>query len=106
MGIHFTCWMRLSSGGTTGNSFPHSRQTIPTHILHTLIRRIMSLGCVPKRLGVADNCIYYNGPYKKKDVLKDVLLRGAHVNIDSLEEAIRIVEIAQEHADRILLITT
>lgn len=53
-----------------------------------------------KRLGVADNCIYYNGPYKKKDVLKDVLLRGAHVNIDSLEEAIRIVEIAQEHADR------
>ena len=53
-----------------------------------------------KRLGVEDNSIYYNGPYKKTDVLSDVLLRGAHVNIDSIEEAARIAEIAQEYTDR------
>lgn len=53
-----------------------------------------------KRLGVQDSCIYYNGPYKKKDVLTSVLLRGAHVNIDSHDEAIKIVEIAQEYAER------
>lgn len=53
-----------------------------------------------KRLGVEDKRIYYNGPYKKTDVLTDVLLRGTHVNIDSLEEVVRVVRIAQKYADQ------
>ncbi len=53
-----------------------------------------------KRVGVDDNCIYYNGPYKKAKILESVLLNGAHVNIDSQEEADIIVEIARKHRER------
>jgi len=53
-----------------------------------------------KRLSVDSINIYYNGPYKKTEILEKVLLEGAHINVDSVEEAHRIIKIAKEHPDR------
>lgn len=53
------------------------------------------------KCGVAPNRIIWNGPIKKTDKLREYLLMGVTVNIDTIDEAIFIREIASE-TDEIL----
>ena len=39
-----------------------------------------------KRIGFPDNEIYYNGPYKKKHFVLDMLKHGVRINIDNWQE--------------------
>ncbi|MFX7845329.1 diaminopimelate decarboxylase, partial [Acinetobacter baumannii] len=45
--------------------------------------------------GVSPEKIIWNGPIKKEDEIKNFLLQGGNVNVDSIEEAEYIHRIAQ-----------
>lgn len=51
---------------------------------------------VAKKVGNVNCNIIYNGPYKQK-LLEEHLLNGGIVNIDNLQECMRIVRYAREH---------
>ena len=53
-----------------------------------------------KKIGVLGTDIYYNGPYKKKEVVEEFLLQGGHLNIDAEYEIEMIKEIAGQYPDR------
>lgn len=52
---------------------------------------------VAKKIGVDTSRVYYNGPYKKPDVIKDFLLEGGHLNIDAEYEANIVKEVTVKH---------
>lgn len=54
------------------------------------------------RSGVASSRIIWNGPVKNEKKVKELLLTGGTVNIDSICEIDNIQEIAQSHPDHIL----
>ena len=69
-----------------------------TNYLPNLCRKIDELGgCaeivsemewyLSKKLGIKNENVYYNGPYKKPEVIEDFLLSGGHLNIDAEYEA-------------------
>ena len=45
-----------------------------------------------KRIGFPDNEIYYNGPYKKKHFVLDMLKHGVRINIDNWQEYEMVLE--------------
>lgn len=47
-----------------------------------------------KKIGVASNRIFYNGPIKKKETVEQVCLGGGITNIDSLHDLVQLEEIA------------
>lgn len=49
------------------------------------------------KIGVEPCNIYYNGPYKKKDDIKKLMLLGGHINCDSQYEVEFIKDIAKEN---------
>ena len=54
------------------------------------------------KVGVKPEMIIWNGPIKNPVKVKEILLSGGTVNIDSIDEAYLIREIAKQHRDRIL----
>lgn len=50
-----------------------------------------------KKIGFADCDIYYNGPYKKKQHVLDMLKSGVRINIDNWQEYEMVLEAAKEH---------
>ena len=54
------------------------------------------------RSGVSPSCIIWNGPVKNERKVKELLLTGGTVNVDSIYEIDNIREIAQAHPDHIL----
>lgn len=56
---------------------------------------------VAKKIGVPPTEIYYNGPYKKIQFVKELLLQGGHLNIDSEYEIEMVAKIACEYPDRV-----
>ena len=57
---------------------------------------------VALRAGISPSKIIWNGPIKNKDKVKELLLIGGTVNIDSLQEIDNIREVAEKHPDHIL----
>lgn len=53
------------------------------------------------RLGVRGKDIYCNGPYKQERFLREALLNGAHVNVDSLQELHTIMGLARHFPEQI-----
>lgn len=51
-------------------------------------------------LGVSGEDIYYNGPYKKKKFVEELLLAGGHINLDADYEVEMLQEIAQNHPQK------
>ena len=47
-----------------------------------------------KKCGVDDRHIIYNGPYMEDNVLKQLVIGGGIINIDSMEEAKKVLSIA------------
>lgn len=54
------------------------------------------------RSGVSPSRIIWNGPVKNERIVKELLLTGGTVNVDSIYEIDNIREIAQAHPDHIL----
>ena len=54
------------------------------------------------RVGVKPQDIYFNGPYKNIDSVEKLMLLGVCINIDSIEEAKKIIRIASRHTDSVL----
>lgn len=57
---------------------------------------------ITKRLNISADKIIFNGPYKNKDAVVEILLRGGCVNIDSIEEFEYIKSIAKKNKDSII----
>lgn len=57
---------------------------------------------ITKRLNISADKIIFNGPYKNKEAITEILLRGGCVNIDSVEEFEYIKGIAKSNADKII----
>ena len=51
-------------------------------------------------LGVKPNRIIFNGPYKQYNDIKNSLLNGSRIHIDSLTELDTVVEIVKEFRDQ------
>lgn len=56
---------------------------------------------IAKRIGVDPCKIIFNGPYKNKSAVKELMLSGGIVNIDSTAETENIEEIVQQHPEKI-----
>lgn len=54
------------------------------------------------RIGVAPERIIWNGPIKNKEYMERFLLSGGTINIDSINEALFVKEIATNHKDKVL----
>ena len=54
-----------------------------------------------RRLGVPGENIIFNGPYKPREILKQAVLEGARINVDSLDEILDLEEIARETGQKI-----
>ena len=54
------------------------------------------------RIGVVPMKIIWNGPYKNPEKLKQLLLSGGTVNVDTLDEFAFVEQIASENPDKIL----
>lgn len=54
------------------------------------------------KIGVAPERIIWNGPTKNKEYMQRFLLAGGTVNIDSIDEAIFVKEMATNHNDKVL----
>jgi diaminopimelate decarboxylase len=54
---------------------------------------------IARRLGVDPKKIIFNGPYKKAEVIEELLIEGDTVNIDSIYELNTILEIAERHRE-------
>jgi len=59
---------------------------------------------IAKRLGVQPDKIYFNGPYKNPNAVKEILLNGGTVNIDSKFDLDIVTTIALENPERELSI--
>jgi len=57
---------------------------------------------VALRAGISPAKIIWNGPIKNKDKVKELLLMGGTVNIDSIREIDNICEVAKKHPDHVL----
>lgn len=57
---------------------------------------------VALRAGIPAEKIYFNGPFKERPAIAEVLLGGGVVNADSLEEVDTIVQIALSHPEQTL----
>lgn len=57
---------------------------------------------IAKRVGVKSEKIIFNGPYKNKNAVEELLLSGGTVNIDSEYELPFIVDIANRNINKIL----
>lgn len=55
---------------------------------------------IAKRIGVKQEKIIFNGPYKNPEAVKELLLNGGTVNIDSSHELLVIEEIAKNYPDK------
>lgn len=53
-----------------------------------------------RKVGFTDNSIYFNGPYKRREVISDFLLAGGYLNIDHSQEMKTVIDIAREHIDK------
>lgn len=53
-----------------------------------------------KRIGVEPQRIIFNGPYKDQDAVRELLLAGGTVNIDSKNELKLICKIAEDNVDK------
>jgi diaminopimelate decarboxylase len=51
-----------------------------------------------QRIGVPNSRIFFNGPYKEANYVRELLVGGGIVNVDSMEELNLIREIARDHA--------
>lgn len=54
-----------------------------------------------KRLGYPDSQIIYNGPCKGR-CMEEHILNGGISNIDSEDEALRVIEISRIHSNKII----
>ncbi|MDO5787534.1 MAG: hypothetical protein Q4P09_07500 [Phascolarctobacterium sp.] len=54
------------------------------------------------RIGVSHERIIWNGPTKNKEYMEKFLLSGGTVNIDSIDEALLIKEMATNHCEKVL----
>ncbi len=54
-----------------------------------------------RRLGVPGDQIVFNGPYKPKEILRQAVLEGARINVDSLDEILDLEEIARETGEKL-----
>jgi diaminopimelate decarboxylase len=54
------------------------------------------------KIGNSYNKIFFNGPVKEIEYMEELLINGGVVNIDSLEELNKIVEIARKYKNKIL----
>lgn len=60
--------------------------------------------CLARSIGVDETDIYFNGPYKPRNVIQDFLIKGGHLNVDHMEE-VRIVKcIAKKHPQKTIKI--
>lgn len=89
----------------------HIAYSYKTNYIPSLCRKIHQLGGFAEvvsemeyelavRIGVSPTDIYYNGPYKKEPFLREALLNGVNVNLDSLAEVRMATALARAHTDR------
>lgn len=96
-----------------GIIYPNTRiaYSYKTNYMPKLCRAVKDLGgaaevvsemelWLARKIGVQGADIYYNGPYKKKEVVEEFLLQGGHLNIDAEYEIEMIREIAGRYPDR------
>lgn len=57
-----------------------------------------------RRINVPEENIIWNGPVKNYNCVEKLLLEGGCVNVDSLDEAVYICEIASQHVNQVLRI--
>ncbi|MCH4896293.1 pyridoxal-dependent decarboxylase [Marinilabiliaceae bacterium JC040] len=57
---------------------------------------------ITKRLKIKADKVIFNGPYKNKDSVKEILLSGGIVNIDSISELPFIIELAKLNSSKTL----
>ena len=57
---------------------------------------------ISRRIGVNPEKIIWNGPIKNMDIVERFLLLGGTVNVDNIYELTEIVEIANNHANKML----
>lgn len=53
-----------------------------------------------RHIGVTGENIYYNGPFKKKQFVEELLLLGGHINLDADYEVEMLREIAQSYPEK------
>ncbi len=54
------------------------------------------------KVGVVPDKIIFNGPYKKKETVENLLLAGAGVNIDSTYDFQMVLDLAQRNPDKVI----
>lgn len=92
--------------------YPNTRiaYSYKTNYLPKLCRAVKDMGgaaevvsemelWLAEKVGVQGKDIYYNGPYKKKQFVEELLLQGGHLNIDAEYEIEMIREIAGRYPD-------
>lgn len=78
------------------NYIPHICKTI--HMLGGRAEVVSEMEYeMAKKNNVSDVDIFYNGPYKKFEYLKKMIVRGVHINLDNYEEFDYISKIASEY---------
>ena len=53
-----------------------------------------------RKVGFKDSEIYFNGPYKQKDVIEPFLISGGNVNVDSRRELNKVIDIANSNPSK------
>ena len=59
---------------------------------------------IARRLDIPINKIHFNGPYKNTEVSKEIILGGGYVNLDDYIEVPAVLQLAEEHPDRVIKI--
>lgn len=55
---------------------------------------------ITKRLGIATDKVHFNGPYKDKTAVREIILGGGIVNIDDYSEVPDIIALAEAYPDK------
>lgn len=89
----------------------HIAYSYKTNYIPLLCDRINDLGgyaevvsemelWLANKVGVLPEHVYYNGPYKKREVLENALLAGVHINADSFRDLKLLAEIAAKYPEK------
>ena len=57
---------------------------------------------ITKRLNIPAEKVHFNGPYKKADAVKEIILGGGIVNMDDYTELPLVLQLANEHPEQII----
>ena len=57
---------------------------------------------ITKLLNISTSKVHFNGPYKDADAVKEIILGGGCVNLDDYIEVPAIINLAEEHPDKVI----